>query len=47
MPRGVIKLDNIIYVIDYLKGRLICVDLQNNKTKVITVGKEPNAMTLY
>lgn len=47
MPRGVIKLDNIIYVIDYLKGRLICVDLENNKTKVITVGKEPNAMTLY
>ncbi|WP_156625969.1 YncE family protein [Clostridium tertium] len=47
MPRGVIKVDNLMYVMDYLKGRIICVDLKTNETKVITVGKEPNAMTLY
>ena len=47
MPRSLVKYENILYVGDYLNGRVICLDLRNNNTKAITVGKEPNAMTLY
>ncbi|MBE6053015.1 MAG: YncE family protein [Clostridium sartagoforme] len=47
MPRGLVKYKDIIYISDYLNGRVLCLDLSNNNTKAITVGKEPNAMTLY
>ncbi|MCR1949662.1 MULTISPECIES: beta-propeller fold lactonase family protein [unclassified Clostridium] len=47
MPKSIIKLGEIAFVSDYLNGRIICINLNINKTKVITVGKEPNAMTLY
>lgn len=47
MPRTLVKYRNILYIGDYLNGRIICLDLLNHNTKAITVGKEPNAMTLY
>ncbi|MDU5106192.1 YncE family protein [Clostridium sp.] len=47
MPRSIVKYRNILYIGDYFNGRVICLDLRNNNTKAITVGKEPNAMTLY
>ena len=47
MPRSIVKYGDIAYIGDYLNGRVVCIDLNNNKTKAITVGKEPNAMTLY
>ena len=47
MPRVVVKYENIAYIGDYLNGRVVCLDLSNNNMKAITVGKEPNAMTLY
>lgn len=47
MPRTLVKYKDILYIADYLNGRVICLDLRNNNTKAITVGKEPNAMTLY
>ncbi|MDV4150613.1 YncE family protein [Clostridium sp. AL.422] len=46
MPRAIVKYKDILYISDYLNGRVICLDLRNNDTKAITVGKEPNAMTL-
>lgn len=47
MPRSLLKHNNIVYICDYLNGRLLCLDLINNSMKAITVGREPNAMTLY
>lgn len=47
MPKSLVKYGDILYIGDYLNGRIICLDLRNNNTKAITVGKEPNAMTLY
>lgn len=47
MPKSIIKYNNTAFVSDYLNGRVMCIDLNKNKIKVITVGKEPNAMTLY
>lgn len=47
MPRTLVKYKDILYIGDYLNGRVICIDLSNNNTKAITIGKEPNAMTLY
>lgn len=46
MPREIKKYKEIILVADYLRGRIVCMDLNENKTKIITVGKEPNAMIL-
>ncbi len=47
MPRTLLKHNNILYIGDYLNGRVVCLDLVNDSIKAITVGKEPNAMTLY
>lgn len=47
MPRVLVKHENIAYIGDYLNGRLVCLDLNNNNIKAITIGKEPNAMTFY
>lgn len=47
MPKSIITYREVAFVSDYLKGRIMCIDLNKNEIKVITVGKEPNAMTLY
>lgn len=47
MPKSLLKYNNILYIADYLNGRIVCLDLINDSIKAITVGKEPNAMTLY
>ena len=47
MPRSILKHKNMLYICDYLNGRVVCLDLINDSIKAITVGKEPNAMTLY
>ena len=47
MPRSIIKYEENFYVLDYLRGKLIVYNQVNEKIKAITVGKEPNAMTLY
>lgn len=47
MPRSILKHKNMLYICDYLNGRVVCLDLINDSMKAITVGKEPNAMTLY
>ena len=47
MPRGIVKYNDILYVGDYLNGTLNIVDLKRDKKKVITIGKEPNAMTIF
>lgn len=47
MPKEIKIYKDIVYIADYLNGRIVCMDLNKNKTRIITVGKEPNAMTLY
>ena len=47
MPKNIIKYEENVYILDYLRGRLIVFNLLTEKIKVITVGEEPNAMTLY
>ena len=47
MPKGILKYDDNLFIGDYLKGRFISLDLKTEKIKAITIGKEPNAMTLY
>lgn len=47
MPKAIIKEKESICVSDYLNGRIIILSLTEGNRKVITVGKEPNAMTLY
>ncbi|MGL5380411.1 YncE family protein [Clostridium sp.] len=47
MPKGIVKYEECLFIADYLNGRVLVIDLKNNKIKAITVGEEPNAMTLY
>lgn len=47
MPKSIIKYEENIYILDYLRGKLIVFNLLTEKIKAITVGEEPNAMTLY
>ncbi len=47
IPRGIIKFKNSIYVGDYINGRVIKINLLDKETKIIAVGKEPNAMILH
>ena len=47
MPRGIVKYNDTLYIGDYLNGTLNIVDLKMDKKKVITIGKEPNAMTIF
>lgn len=47
MPKSIIKYEENLYILDYLRGKLIIFNLLEEKIKAITVGEEPNAMTLY
>lgn len=47
MPRGIIKLEEYIYVGDNYNNNLIRLDEKNEKKKVISIGKEPNGMTVF
>ncbi|GAB6170421.1 YncE family protein [Clostridium carnis] len=47
MPKGIVKYKDRIFISDYLRGKLVIFDLLKEEKKVITIGKEPNAMTLY
>jgi YVTN family beta-propeller protein len=46
MPRGIVKDKENIFVGDYLNGILNVINIKNKKVKAITIGSEPNAMTL-
>jgi len=46
MPRGIVKDKENIFVGDYLNGTLNVINIENKKVKAITIGTEPNAMTL-
>lgn len=46
MPKGIVRYENKLYVTDYYYGQIKIIDLENRKIKAITVGMEPNAMTL-
>ncbi len=46
MPRGIVKVRGKIFVGDYLNGILNIIGMEDKKIKAITIGKEPNAMTL-
>lgn len=46
MPRGIIKIGRNIYVGDNYNNLLIKVDMLEESKKVISIGKEPNGMTL-
>ena len=46
MPRGIVKVNENIFVGDYLNGILNIIGIENKKIKSITIGSEPNAMTL-
>jgi len=47
MPRGVIKINNDIYVGDNYKNRLLIIDEKKKVKKTITLGKEPAAIVYY
>ena len=38
---------NSIYCNDYMNGILNIIDLENNKIKALSIGKEPNALMLF
>ena len=46
MPRGIVKERENIFVGDYLNGILRVINIESKKVKAITIGTEPNAMTL-
>lgn len=46
MPRGIVKVEDRIFVGDYLNGILKVINLTENNVKVIRIGDEPNSMTL-
>ena len=46
MPRGIVKDKENLFVGDYLNGILNVINIENKKVKAITIGTEPNAMTL-
>lgn len=47
MPRGIIKIKDYIFVGDYLNGLLNIINIKDKKIKAISIGSEPNAMTLF
>lgn len=47
IPRGIVKFKDSLYVGDYINGRVMKINLLGEKTKIIAVGKEPNAMILH
>jgi YVTN family beta-propeller protein len=46
-PRGLVKSGNFIYVCDNCNNHLVRVNLKNKNKRVIAIGGEPTAMTLY
>ena len=46
MPKGILKIDNKLYIGDYLKGRVIVIEDESIK-KIIAIESEPNAMILF
>lgn len=46
MPRGIVKDKENIFVGDYLNGLLNIISIKDEKIKAITIGIEPNSMTL-
>lgn len=46
MPRGIIKIKDDIFVGDYFTGKIKNLNLKKRIIKIITTGKEPNAMIL-
>ncbi|MCM0650636.1 YncE family protein [Clostridium swellfunianum] len=47
MPRAIIKHEEYIYVSDSYNDIILQLNLKNGNKKVISVGKEPTAMTIY
>ena len=47
MPRGIIKSGKYIYVGDNYNNLLVQINVENNSKKVISIGGEPTAMTIY
>lgn len=46
MPKGILKYNNLLFIGDYLRSKVIVFDLKSRLTKAIAVGVEPNAMAL-
>ncbi|MBB6621873.1 YncE family protein [Clostridium gasigenes] len=46
MPKGILKYGNNLLIGDYLRSKVIVLNLDNKLTKAIAVGVEPNAMAL-
>ena len=44
MPKSILKIDNYLYVADYLYGKLNIIDIRDGNKKVIAIGNEPNDM---
>jgi YVTN family beta-propeller protein len=47
MPRGIIKSGKFLYVGDNYNNLLYELNIEKDMKKVITIGKEPTAMTIY
>lgn len=47
MPKSIKKIGNSFVITDYFNSKLLIIDSFDYKKKVITVGKEPSAMTIY
>lgn len=46
MPKGIVKVNENLFVGDYLNGLLKVIDIRDKKIKAISIGSEPNSMTL-
>ncbi|MEG1003374.1 MAG: YncE family protein [Clostridium sp.] len=46
MPKSIIKFNENYFISDYFNDKLYILDKSYNKEKIITLGKEPNAMIL-
>ena len=46
MPKAIIKNKNDIFISDCMNGRVVKINLKERIIKNITVGREPNAMSL-
>lgn len=47
MPKAIKKYKDYFIISDYFNSRLVIINFNNGTKKAITVGKEPNAMTIY
>ncbi|OOM73610.1 YncE family protein [Clostridium sp. BL-8] len=46
MPKGIVKVNENLFVGDYLNGLLKVINIRDKKIKAISIGSEPNSMTL-